>query len=65
MLPIICYVEGNRLLLSLDGACKHENWGAVVSAQLIHNNSRNTVSQLVKCDGCVDICHDTNNIQQR
>jgi hypothetical protein len=27
---------------------------AVVSAQLFHNNSRNTLSQLVKCDGCID-----------
>jgi hypothetical protein len=27
----------------------------VVSAQLIYNNNRNTVRQLVKCDGCVDM----------
>jgi hypothetical protein len=28
-------------------------------SQLIHNISPNTISQLVKCDGCVEICHDT------
>ena len=30
--------------------CKDPELKAVVSVQLFHNNSRNTISQLVKCD---------------
>ena len=35
--------------------CKDPELKAVVSVQLFHNNSRNTISQLVKCDGCVNM----------
>ena len=54
LLPIT--FEGNRLLLPLDGVCKRLELMAVVSAaQVLHNNSRNTVGQLVKYYSCVDM----------
>ena len=34
---------------------------ALISAQLVHNNNRNPISQLIKNEMIVYISHDTNN----
>ena len=58
--------KGIAILLPLGRVCvTFRIDGYCVSAQIIHNNNQNIESQLVKFYGCVKICHDTNNIQQR
>ena len=49
-----------RLFSSLDGMWYLELM-ALISAQLVHNNNRNPISQLIKNEMIVYISHDTNN----